>query len=70
VVGVIVRWQRADDAHVVLGGGVDDLLHRIGRIDHDGLAGRPIAHEVGEVHHLRGDGVVDREVAAESKRRK
>jgi hypothetical protein len=64
VVGVIVRGQRADDAHAVAGGGVDDLLDGVGGVDHHRLSGRAITDQVREVHHLGRDGVAGREVAA------
>ena len=47
VVGVRVRLDRADDAHVALLGFFEVLLDREGRIDDDGVTGTGIADEVG-----------------------
>ena len=63
VVGVVVRRQHPGDPHVVGRRGVEQLVDRVRRIDEQALAGRPVADQVGEVDHLRGDRVTDREVA-------
>ena len=47
VVGVRVRLDRADDAHVAFLGFFEVLLDREGRIDDDGVTGTGIADEVG-----------------------
>ena len=64
MVGVVVRRQHPGDPHAVGRRGVEQVVDRVRRIDEQALAGRPVADQVGEVDHLRGERVADREVAA------
>ena len=62
VVGVVVRRQHTRHPHVVGCRGVEQLADRVRRIDEQALAGRPVADQIGEVDHLRGDRITDGEV--------
>ena len=64
MIGVVVGDERADDLQPVRADDLDELAHAVGRIDDQRLAGLPVPDQVDEVHHLLGDLVVDREVAA------
>jgi hypothetical protein len=62
VIGMIVGGEGADQLHVVLFGGVDEILDVPSRIHHDGLPGRAIPDEVAEVDHLSGNRIPTGEV--------
>ncbi len=64
MIGVIVGHERTDDRQPVRAGDLDQLAHAVGRIDDHRLTGLAVTDEVDEVHHLLGDAVVGREVAA------
>ena len=64
MVRVVVRAQHAGQLHAVGLDDVEQVLHRVGRVDHDGLARRAVADEVDEVDHLAGHQVALGEVAA------
>jgi hypothetical protein len=64
VVGVEVGDEHPGDLHAVGLDQIEQLVHRVGRIDEDALALHPVADGVGEVHHLLRDRIVVGEVAA------
>ena len=64
VIRVVVGGQHADEAHPVGLEDVDHLVRRVGGIDGDGLSTCTVPDQVHEVHHLAGQGIVDRDVAA------
>ena len=63
VVRVVVRAERADDAHVVLLGDAHEVAHVPGGIDDETLPGHAVPEQVHEVLHALRGGVVAREVA-------
>ena len=63
VVRVVMRREDAGQAHAVGPCDLDELAHRVRGVYHQGLAGLPVADQVGEVDHLPGDRVLTREVA-------
>ena len=63
VVGVIMRREGADDAHVVGFGDSDEVADVPRGVDDQAFAGVAVADEVHEVLHLCGHGVPGTEVA-------
>ena len=63
VIRVVVRGDHPGDVHAVGGDGGEQFGNRVGRVDEDALAGRPVADGVHEVDHLGGERVVDGKVA-------
>ena len=63
VVGVVVGDQHAGQVHAVGLQRVDQVAGGVGRVDDHGVAGLPVADQVGEVAHLLGDHVAGREIA-------
>ena len=63
MIRVVVRDQRAGDAHAVRRGGVDDALDVPGGVHHQALTGVAVTDEVHEVLHLPGEGVCLTDVA-------
>jgi hypothetical protein len=64
VVGVEVGGQHAGDLHAVGLHQIEEFVDGVRRVDQHAFALLPVADDVHEVHHLLGDRVVDREVAA------
>ena len=63
VVGVVVSRQHAGHPHAIGGDRVEQIGHRVRRVDQQAFARGPITHGVDEVDHLLGQRVVYREVA-------
>jgi hypothetical protein len=59
---VVVRDERAGDAHAVGPRDLDELTHAVRRVDGDRLSRVSVADEIDEVDHLPGDEVVAGEV--------
>ena len=64
VVGVEVGGEHTRDPQSVRLDEVDEFVDGVRRVDEHALAAGTVADGVGEVHHLLGDGVGVREVAA------
>ena len=67
VVGVVMGGKHADHTHVVGGNRIDQVAGGVRRVDEQALARCPVTDDVGEVDHLLGDRVAEREVATGQK---
>lgn len=63
VIRMVVRRERADDAHALVLDEVDELTRGVRGIDDHRLTFLFVADDVGKVDHLFGDRIVDGEVA-------
>ncbi len=64
MIGVVVGGDGTHEFHAIGGERLKDAGDVVGRVDHDGLTGLAVAHEIHEIHHLLGQWVGAGDVAA------
>ena len=63
MIGVVVGGDGSDKMHAIGGQHLEDSGHVVGGVDHNGLTGLAVSHEVHEVDHLLGQRVGAGDVA-------